>query len=77
VCGQVGLGLEGGGQGVAEELTALPKQEGLAGVKDAAQRGLPGLRFELGGQVQGHLGDLTLQGRLRQQRRFQHFSSSS
>jgi hypothetical protein len=74
--GVVGLALESGGQRVAEELSALAQEKGLAGGEGAPQRSLGGLRFQFGGQVEGHLGDLTLQRRFGQQRRFRHFPSS-
>jgi len=68
--GLVGLLLQGGGQAVAEELSSPSEQEVLAGVEHRPEGGLPGLLFQMGGQFGGHLGDLTLQGRLRLLGRF-------
>jgi hypothetical protein len=74
--GVVGVALEGGGQAVAEELAAAVEEEGLAGVEDAAQRGLPGVGLEPAGEIQGHLDDLPLQGGLGEDRRFRHLTAS-
>src|SRR5262249_870574 len=77
VFGLVGLLLQGGGQAVAEELSSPSEQEVLAGVEHRPEGGLPGLLFQMGGQFGGHLGDLTLQGRLRLLGRFGHLHPSS
>lgn len=74
--GLVGLLLEGGGEAVAQELSAPAEQDVLAGVEHRPQWGLPGLLFQLGGQLHGHLDDLALQGGLRLLGRFGHFHSS-
>jgi hypothetical protein len=55
----------------------VTQEESFTGVKGAASGGLLGLSFQLGSQVQGHLGDLTLQGRFGQQRRFRHVIPST
>ena len=74
--GLVGLVLHGGGQGIPQHLPALVEQEGLAGVEDASEGSLPGLLLQLDGEIQGHLGDMALQGRMGQQRRFGHLPCS-
>jgi hypothetical protein len=58
--GVVDLLLEGGGEGVAEELASLIQQESLTGVEGTASGCPLGLLFQFGGEVQGHLGNLTL-----------------
>jgi len=69
--------LESGGEGVAEELASLIQKESLASVEGTASGSLLSLLLQLGGEIQGHLGNLTLQRRLGQQRRFGHHPSSS
>jgi hypothetical protein len=56
--------LESGGEGVAEELTAPVEEKPLADVENGADGGMRGLPLELGGEIESHLDDLTLQGRL-------------
>jgi hypothetical protein len=53
--------LQGGGEGVTKELTAAIEEESLAGIKSATRGSLVGGPLELGGQLQGHLGNLHLQ----------------
>jgi hypothetical protein len=68
--------LESGSEGVAEELATLIKQEGFTGIEDGTSRSQAGLLLQFGSQVEGQLGNLTLQRRLGQHWRFRHFSSS-
>jgi hypothetical protein len=68
--------LQSGGEGVAEELASLIKKESLASVEGTASGSLPSLLLQLGSQIEGHLGNLTLQRRLGLQRRFGHHPSS-
>ena len=58
--GILDLVLEGGGEAVAEELAAVLQEKGFARIQNTAQGSLLGRGFQLGGQVQSHLGNLTL-----------------
>jgi hypothetical protein len=68
--------LESGGEAVAEELSAPVEQKSFAGIEDTSRRSVLGCLFQLRRQLHGHLGNLALQRRTGQQRRFRHFPSS-
>src|SRR5262249_46221301 len=57
--------LQGAGQGVAQELTALVEQEQLAAVEDLATRRGCGGALEFHGEGEGLLDELTLEVGLR------------
>jgi hypothetical protein len=68
--------LHGGGEGVTEELPAAIEEESLAGIESTTRGSLVGGPLELGGQLQGHLGNPNLQLRFGRKRGFWHGSAS-